>query len=85
MKNQFNKVFYLFFGSRVGGILRILESDWFRERAVFSYPLTTGMVTNYAKRRVKSQIERAKFQNMNKTKTKTKQKHRQKHDFFSFS
>jgi len=31
------------------------------------------MVTNYAKRRVKLRIERAKFQNM--TKSKTKQKH----------
>ena len=46
----------------MGGILRILQSDWFRERAVFSYLLTTVMVTNYAKRRVKLRIERAKFQ-----------------------
>ena len=30
--------------------------------AVFSYLLTTVMVTNYAKRRVKLRIERAKFQ-----------------------
>ena len=44
-------------------------------RAVFSYLLTTGMVTNYTKRRVKLQLERAKFQNMTKTK---KQKHWQK-------
>ena len=55
--------------------MRILQSDWFWEKAVFSYLLTMGMVTNYAKRRVKLQIERAKFQNMTKTKTKTKQKH----------
>ena len=46
----------------VGGILRILQSDWFQERAVFSYLLTTVMVTNCAKRRVKLRIERAKFQ-----------------------
>ena len=46
----------------MGGILRILQSDWLRERAVFSYLLTTFMVTNYAKRRVKLRIERAKFQ-----------------------
>ena len=42
--------------------MRILQSDWFREWAVFSYFLTTVMVTNYAKRRVKLRIERAKFQ-----------------------
>ena len=37
--------------------------DWFGERAVyFSYLLTTVMVTNYAKRRVKLRIERGKFQ-----------------------
>ena len=53
---------YLFLWSWAGGILRILQSDWFRERAVFSYLLTTVMVTNYAKRRVKLRIERAKFQ-----------------------
>ena len=35
---------------------------------MFSYLLTTGIVTNYAKRRVKLRIERAKFQNMTKTK-----------------
>ena len=52
----------LFLWSWVGGILRILQSDWFREQAVFSYLLTTVMVTNYAKRRVKLRIERAKFQ-----------------------
>ena len=46
----------------MSGILRILQSDWFRERAVFSYLLTTVLVTNYAKRRVKLRIERAKFQ-----------------------
>ena len=42
----------------------MLQSDWFRERTVFTYLLTTVMVTNYAKRRVNSklQIERAKFQ-----------------------
>ena len=39
-----------------------MQSDWFRERAVFSYLLTTVMVTNYAKRGVKLRIERAKFQ-----------------------
>ena len=44
------------------GFIRILQSDWFREGAVFSYLLTTGMVTNYAKRKVKLRIERAKFQ-----------------------
>ena len=49
-------------GTRLGGILRILQTDWLRERAVFSYLLTTVMVTNYAKRRVKLRIERAKFQ-----------------------
>ena len=53
---------YLFLRSWAVGILRILQSDWFRERAVFSYLLTTVMVTNYAKRRVKLRIERAKFQ-----------------------
>ena len=57
-----NIALYLFLWSWVGGILRIPQSDWFRERAVFSYVLTTVMVTNYAKRRVKLQIERAKFQ-----------------------
>ena len=54
--------FYLFLWSWAGGILRILQSDWFRKRAVFSYLLTTVMVTSYAKRRVKLRIERAKFQ-----------------------
>ena len=54
-------IIYLFLWSWVGGIMRILQSDWFWERAVFSYLLTTVMVTNYAKRRVKLQIERAKF------------------------
>ena len=53
---------YLFLWSWAGGILKILQSDWFRERAVFSYLLTTVMVTNYAKRRVKLRIERTKFQ-----------------------
>ena len=53
---------YLFLWLRAGGILRILLSDWFQERAVFFYLLTTVMVTNYTKRRVKLQIERAKFQ-----------------------
>ena len=57
-----NKYIYLFLWSWEGGILRILQSDWFRERAVFSYLLTTVMVTNYAKRRVNLRIERAKFQ-----------------------
>ena len=51
--------FYLFLWSGADGILRILQSDWFRERAVFSYLLTTVMVTNYAERRVKLRIERA--------------------------
>ena len=40
--------------------------------------LTTGIVTNYAKRNVKLRIERAKFQNKDtkmKTKIETKQKH----------
>ena len=60
-EKQFNK-YYLFLWLWAGGILRILQSDWFRERAVFSYLLTTVMVTNYAKRRVKLRIERAKFQ-----------------------
>ena len=59
-----------------GRYLRILQSDWFRERSEFSYLLTTGMVTNYAKRRVKLRIERANFQNM--TKKQTKSKHWQK-------
>ena len=59
-----------------GRYLRILQSDWFRERAEFSYLLTTGMVTNYAKRRMKLQIERANFQNMTK---KNKQKQKLKH------
>ena len=40
----------------------VSESDWLRERAVFSCLLTTVMVTNYAKRRVKLRIEGAKFQ-----------------------
>ena len=53
---------YLFLWLWAGGILRILQSYCFRERAVFSYLLTTVMVTNYAKRRVKLRIERAKFQ-----------------------
>ena len=53
---------YLILWSWAGGILRILQSDWFQERAVFSYLLTTVMVTNYAKRKVKLRIERARFQ-----------------------
>ena len=57
-----NALLYLFLWSWAGGILRILQSDWFRERVVFSYLLTTVMVTNYAKRRVKLRIEGAKFQ-----------------------
>ena len=52
---------YLFLWSWAGGILRILQSDWFRERAVFSYLLTAVMVTNYAKRRVKLRIETLKW------------------------
>ena len=55
------KHIYLFLWSWAGGILRILQSDWFREQAVFSYLLTTVMVTNYAKRRVKLRIERNGF------------------------
>ena len=39
---------YLFLWSWAGGILRILQSDWFWERAVFSYLLTTVMVTLFA-------------------------------------
>ena len=39
--------------------------------------LTTGIVTNYAKRRVKLRIERAKFQNKY-TKTKTKNRNKTK-------
>ena len=35
----------LFISLIVSGILRILQSDWFRERAVFSYLLTTVTVT----------------------------------------
>ena len=42
--------------------MRSLQSDWFWEWAVFSYLLITVMLTNYAKRRVKLRIERAKFQ-----------------------
>jgi len=61
----------------VGGILRILQSDWFQQQAVFSYLLTTVMVTKYAKCRVNFRIERAKSQNM--TKTKRKQKQNKKH------
>ena len=53
----------------MGGILRILQSDWL---IVFSYLPTTGMVTNHAKRRVKLRIERAKFQNMTKTELQKK-------------
>ena len=53
---------YLFIWSWAGGILRILHSDWFWERAVVTYLLTTGRVTNYAKRWVKLRVERAKFQ-----------------------
>ena len=30
-----NKYIYLFLSLRAGGILQILQSDWFRERAVF--------------------------------------------------
>ena len=29
------KSFYFFLSLRAGGILQILQSDWFRERAVF--------------------------------------------------
>ena len=29
---------YFFLSARAGGILQILRSDWFRERAVFSHP-----------------------------------------------
>ena len=57
-----NNGFYLFLWWWAGGFLRILQSNWFRERAVFSYLLTTVMVTNYAKRRLKLRIERAKSQ-----------------------
>ena len=35
----------LFLWSWAGGTLRILQSDWFRQRAVFSYLLTTVTVT----------------------------------------
>ena len=54
-----NNPCYLFLWSWAGRILRILQPGWFREQAVFSYLLTTVMVT---KRRVKLRIERAKFQ-----------------------
>ena len=40
----------------------MLQSDWFQELAVFSYVLSTVMLTYYAKRRVKLRIESAKFQ-----------------------
>ena len=43
--SQYNNSDYLFLWSWAGGILRILQSDWFRERAVFSYLLTTVTVT----------------------------------------
>ena len=69
----------------------ILRSDWFRERAVFSYLLTTGMVTDNTNHRVKLRIERSKFQNMKKkkkkktkAKTKTLTKKHDKHHFSSF-
>ena len=52
----YNNNNYLFLWSWAGGILRILQSDWFRKQAVLSYLLTMGMVTNYAKRRVKLRI-----------------------------
>ena len=61
-ETELKMAFYLILWSWAGGILRILQSDWFRERAVFSYLLTTVMVTNYAKRKVKLRIERARFQ-----------------------
>ena len=34
----FDKALYFFLSARAGGILQILRSDWFRERAVFSHP-----------------------------------------------
>ena len=40
-----NNYIYLSLWSWAGGILRILQSDWFRERTVFSYLLTTVTVT----------------------------------------
>jgi len=88
-KGNSSNDYYLFISSWVGSILRILQSDWFREWAVLFYLLTMVMVTNYANHSVKLRIERATFQNMTNTKTKTKQKldknKRQKHDFSSFS
>ena len=33
-----NNYSYFFLSARAGGILQILRSDWFRERAVFSHP-----------------------------------------------
>ena len=80
-----NNFIYLFLWSWAGGILKILQSYWFRERAVFSFLLTAGMVTNYAKLSAELRIERAKFQNMTKTKMKQKQNRWQKHYFSSFS
>jgi len=35
-ENECNSI-YFFLSARAGGILRILQSDWFRERAEFSY------------------------------------------------
>ena len=61
-RSQLISSIYSFLWSWAGGILRILQSDWFQERAVFSFLLTTVKVTNYAKCRVKLRIERVKFQ-----------------------
>ena len=34
-KTKINIMYYFFLSLRAGGILQILQSDWFRERAVF--------------------------------------------------
>ena len=36
LKWFFSEVYTIYLSARAGGILRILQSDWFRERAEFS-------------------------------------------------
>ena len=48
-KRYFSNIIYFFLSSWAGGILQILQSDWFRERAVFSPsgPLTAGGIRSF--------------------------------------
>ena len=41
----FISMYFFFLSAQVGCILRIVQSDWFRERAVFFFFLPLTMVT----------------------------------------